>query len=295
MHPQNTPPRDVVDHLRARGVIDADAVFAPLRGGRTNLSWHATAAGSAADVVLKLYRADDQNPLFPNQPDAELAALHHLHPKDLAARALASGQTRSGRWLVYEHVPGECWTSDVRAVARVLAKLHATSPWDGLRRTVRGSREIAVQTLLILSHCAEGLRDTVMGLRPTEHVAPAADLCLIHGDPVPGNMLVDDQGVRLIDWQCPALGDPCEDLALFLSPAMQYLYRGQTLSVDEQLMFLSAYPSPQRVARYRALRPWFGWRMVAYCAWRETVGDQDYAEAARFEIRDLTSPTHLPG
>ena len=30
--------------------------------------------------------------------------------------------------------------------------------------------------------------------------------------------------MRLIDWQCPALGDPAEDIACFLSPAMQVIY-----------------------------------------------------------------------
>ena len=104
---------------------------------------------------------------------------------------------------------------------------------------------------------------------------------------MPGNIITGPQGITLIDWQCPALGDPAEDLAAFLSPAMQWLYRGQTLTPDQEQVFLSAYPNPETTARYRALKPLFHWRMAAHCLWKSERGAQDYATALRLELQAL--------
>ncbi len=99
-----------------------------------------------------------------------------------------------------------------------------------------------------------------------------------------GNILVAGKSLTLIDWQCPAIGDPCEDIALFLSPAMQHLYRGSPLSPGEEVEFLGAYAQPATVSRYQALRPWYGWRMAAYCLWRVENGSTDYEEALQLEL-----------
>ena len=70
---------------------------------------------------------------------------------------------------------------------------------------------------------------------------------------------------------------------MFLSPAMQSLYRGNVLTRDEEAQFAAAYPDHRVVARYYALKPWFHWRMAAYCCWR---GDLD---AMRLEMAALQS------
>jgi thiamine kinase-like enzyme len=110
-------------------------------------------------------------------------------------------------------------------------------------------------------------------LRPIGQVPPLPLLSLIHGDPVPGNLLAHDGTLTLIDWQCPQMGDPSEDLALFLSPAMQVLYRGATLSPAEEEAFLAAYPDTAVVGRYLSLKPWLHWRMAGYCLWRCADGN----------------------
>ena len=91
-------------------------------------------------------------------------------------------------------------------------------------------------------------------------------------------------GLTLIDWQCPASGDPTEDIATFLSPAMQRLYRGTILSEAEREAFLAAYPDPAIVARYRALKSVYRWRMAAHCLWKAERGASDYAGALRLEF-----------
>ena len=117
--------------------------------------------------------------------------------------------------------------------------------------------------------------------------------CLLHGDPVPANIIAGARSLRLIDWQCPAIGDPCEDLAVFLSPAMQMTYRGSKLGTRETSEFLSAYPDPGIIARYRQLAPWYHWRMAAYCLWQAANGDPKAIDAKQAEIRAMHRATSV--
>ena len=100
-------------------------------------------------------------------------------------------------------------------------------------------------------------------------------------------MIAQKGGLKLIDWQCPAIGDPCEDIAVFLSPAMQIIYRGTALSTAERNAFLRAYPDEATIQRYRQLEPWYHWRMAAYCLWKEARGDKHAARAYAAEIDAL--------
>ena len=104
---------------------------------------------------------------------------------------------------------------------------------------------------------------------------------------MPGNIVAHDGTLTLIDWQCPQIGDPTEDLALFLSPAMQQVYRGAPLSAAEEAAFLDRYPDPQLVARYLALRPWYHWRMAAYCLWRDQRDGRMPSRAFDLELAAL--------
>ncbi len=104
---------------------------------------------------------------------------------------------------------------------------------------------------------------------------------------VPANIIKDPAGPTLIDWQCPAIGDAAEDLATFLSPAMQSLYAGQSLSGNEQSRFLDAYGNADAVDFYRALKPLFHRRMAAHCLWKAERGSLDNAEAMQLELAEL--------
>ena len=101
---------------------------------------------------------------------------------------------------------------------------------------------------------------------------------------MPGNIIATPNGPVLIDWQCPARGDPAEDLATFLSPAMHWLYRGKLPDEAERAQFLDAYPDPVVVDRYLRLAPLFRWRMAAHCLWKAERGAADYATALKLEL-----------
>ena len=267
---------------RMRAEIDAalgdsgGQVWRALPGGRVNRLWR------RGDVVAKLYLPGGASPLFPNDPGAEARALRALAPLGLAPVLLAEG----AGWIAYRHLPGRSWRSGVAGVAHLLARIHAR-PGDGFRDLPSGSAAILAQGAAIAADC----RGTLPPPPPDPGVPPHPRPVLIHADPVPGNLILDPQGaLTAIDWQCPARGDPAEDLAAFLSPAMQSLYRGRPLGTLAARAFLAAYPCAQTVARTRVLLPLFRWRMAAHCLWKAERGAPGYAEALALELQPELTP-----
>ncbi len=256
-------------------------------GGRTNQVWKILDDGS--DTVLKLYRTDFENPLFRNDARAEADCLTALRGSGIVPNLRATGVFEGHSWVIYDHAPGKTWSEDTRQVGRLLAKLHAISVPVELPLGCNGSADLERHAVRILVSCRSEQKQKLVAAKPQNTVAPLARVALIHGDPVPGNILVSSGGPTLIDWQCPALGDPCEDLAVFLSPAMQLIYRGAALTAEEAQVFLAEYGNPDMSARYQALRPWFAWRIAAYCLWRAENGAEDYAAAYEHEFMALTA------
>ncbi|NOE20620.1 phosphotransferase [Ruegeria atlantica] len=279
------PPRDLVDHLHAQGLVNAHPRFATLYGGRTNRVWKVK--GRDSDKVLKLYSTALRNPLFRNDAELEAQCLKALGTTGFVPRLRATGQYDEARWVFYDHAPGAPWRQDSAQVGALLRKLHTLPIAVQAPAGCNGSADLRAHGKRILQGCTSNGRDKLADLQPSNSVASTQQTCLIHGDPVAGNILVATGGLTLIDWQCPALGDPCEDLALFLSPAMQQLYRGSPLSKKEEDQFLSAYGRPEIVARYEQLRPWYAWRMATYCLWRAENGAPDYATGLNLETAIL--------
>lgn len=279
------PPQDLVDHLCASGVTEPGARFQTLYGGRSNQVWKAL--GEGGDKVLKLYRTDLPNPLFRNDPDLEAHCLRVLERSGFTPRLRAAGIHDVGNWVFYDHAPGTPWQNETQHVGRLLRRLHGLDSAIRAPKGCNGSDDLGNHAAQILAGCQSDGKQRITRLRPRHAVTPTDQCCLIHGDPVPGNILVAGTGLTLIDWQCPSIADPCEDLALFLSPAMQFLYRGAALTTTEEQEFLSAYDHPTLITRFHQLRPWYAWRMAAYCLWRAERGATDYAKALELELRAL--------
>ena len=282
-----TPPEQLLRHLSNAGHVATSDRFEVLHGGRTNQVWK---FGNGFEIkVLKLYRDTNSNALFENNSHSEINCLTTLDATGLAPRLLNQGSHPLGRWIIYEHINGRSWSSDSAPVARLLARVHAQAPLAGLTSGPNGSAEIRQQTLGILARCQANSRDRINKKMPNWPVSPIDRPCLIHGDPVPGNIVLADQDPVLIDWQCPVNGDPTEDLALFLSPAMQKLYRGTPLTLDEERQFLTAYPDSKVIQRYQTLKAWYHWRMSAYCLWQLDQGNDDYLDGFDLEYDYLNA------
>lgn len=282
---QLSPPSSLVQCLRQRGRITGPATFAPLYGGRTNQVWRIL--GQKQDLVLKLYRTTQSNPLFRNDPALEIQCLTTLADTGFVPNLRDSGQFEQAHWVLYDHAPGATWRENPPLAANVLRNLHTTLVPLDAPMGCNGSVEIAAHAETILGLCTSAGRRRLTAARPSTVVPPTSGIRLIHGDPVAGNILCQENMAILIDWQCPLLGDPCEDLAMFLSPAMQFLYRGQALTDDEIEHFIAAYGCSGTTDRLRQLLPWYHWRMSAYCLWRAENGTDDYARAMEFELASL--------
>ncbi|WP_299948418.1 aminoglycoside phosphotransferase family protein [uncultured Ruegeria sp.] len=256
-----------------------------LYGGRTNRVWKVLSGPS--DAVLKLYGAPFQNPMFRNDAQLEADCLRALNNTGYVPNLRATGSIGAASWVYYDHAPGNPWRDGVESVATLLRHLHGLPIDLELPQGCNGSVELREQAEQILLSCQSAEKQRLTALRPEGVVEPLANRRLIHGDPVAGNILQASTGLTLIDWQCPAMGDPCEDLAIFLSPAMQHLYRDATLSEAEVASFLTAYDQREITERYLLLRPWFSWRMAAYCLWRIENGSPDYIPAFELEINEL--------
>ncbi|WP_371808978.1 phosphotransferase [Ruegeria sp. HKCCD7255] len=279
------PPPGLVPQLRARGLVDEGVRFEMFYGGRTNQVWKVLGKGS--DTVLKLYKTDFQNPMFRNDAQLEAACLQALSTSGFVPELRATGRFENDNWVYYDHAAGTPWEQDPEPVAELLQKLHNLSPKVAAPKGRNGSAALAAQTRAILRLCRSEQSTHIARQEPKGEIAPTPLPVLIHGDPVPGNILVAPAGLTLIDWQCPSLGDPSEDLALFLSPAMQHLYRGAALTQVEVARFLTAYADPHIIARYKALKPWYAWRMAAYCLWRIETGAPDYQQGFELELEAL--------
>ena len=271
--------------VSARGLNAATARWVALDGGRTNQTWRV--ADGTRQIVVKLFAKDSQNPLFPNDPEREIRALRHLEHHNLAPRLVDHFVTPFGQCVIYEHLRGQTWETDPAPVARLLKRLHRLDAPEGLRATPDGSLALRRHGDMILELCPRSAADWAHDLMPRTTIPPVGTNSLLHGDPVPGNIVGEGSDWRLIDWQCPAAGDPCEDIAIFLSPAMQLAYRGTALSEAEKTAFLDAYDDVDIMKRYNTVAPWYHWRMLAYCLWQQAKGDPEAAIRAMAEAETL--------
>lgn len=267
------------------GHVPKHAMWSRLVGGRSNPVWRITSEVMARDLVCKLYNEAAATPLFANDGTREALVLKHLADTGIAPEFVAFLDSALGASVLYQHIVGMPWSRGVEDVAKLMARLHQIEPPDGLPETITSPVTLIAET------CA--MADTIGAkLAPPPSVSddlPAATRRFLHGDIVPGNIVVTEKGLRLIDWQCPVVGDPAADIAIFLSPAMQVLYGNRPLSSEEQSMFLKSYVDAGGdavgVARYEALAPLFHWRMASYCDWKTAHGDGAYQNVAALERR----------
>jgi aminoglycoside phosphotransferase (APT) family kinase protein len=275
-------PEPLIDRLIAAGALpERPATVAPLAGGYTNRVWRLDL--SDRRLLLKAFSGPTDNPLFPNLPDHEAAALGALTGLGVAPDLVAALPADDGPAAVlYAWVEGEPWREDAAAVARLLGRVHAAPPPPGLRALAVAPEAVLTHGDRLRALASPARRALLDGLRPVPRPAPPPGrLALVHTDCGPGNVIAGPAGLRLIDWQCPGLGDPVEDLACFLSPAMMRLYDRPPLNPAEAGAFLAAYPDPSAAARYRAVGLAFHWRIAAYCLWRAEALAEARPEAAR--------------
>ena len=267
------------------GHVSKHANWSRLMGGRSNPVWRITSDDMSHDLVCKLYDEAAATPLFANDGTREALALKYLSDTGIAPDFVAFLDSALGASVLYRHVDGMPWSGAVEDVAQLMATLHQIEAPEGLPETITSPVTLIAETRAMAD--ASGIN--LVSPPPFTDDLPAANRCFLHGDIVPGNIVATENGPRLIDWQCPTIGDPAADIAIFLSPAMQVLYGNRPLSPAEQTAFLKAYVNAGGdvigAARYAALAPLFHWRMACYCDWKAAHGDVAYRDVAALERR----------
>lgn len=255
-----------------------------LAGGRSNTSWCIDQR-----LVCKLFRPERATMLFPNDPPAEKRALSALAGTGLAPRFVGDVETDAGHCLLYDYVDGAPLAADRDAFFRTgaaLRRLHGQPIPDGLRVLRRDSAAIATQAQALLAECDSDVARALAQNPPIGAFADDSPGVFLHGDPVPANIIDGPAGIVFIDWQCPAIGDACEDIAIFLSPAMQCLYGAGPIDDGLADRFLAGYGA-DIIARYRIRAPFYHYRLAAYCLWQAERGAPGYGAAARAELAKL--------
>jgi len=253
---------DLYIFLTGVGLVDEPACFSKLTGGFHNAVWLIEIGDQ--QLVAKCFSETMMGTLFPNLPVDEAEALRRLEGLDVAPRLV-------GFWpevslLVYEYVEGSMWNSDMVGVAELLLRKEVADP-NGFRTVPLTSEDILIEGDLLFARCAS----EAVEFRPKPIAIPKLEkLSLIHTD-VGVNLVGAGSGLRLIDWQCPATGDICEDIYSFLSPAFQILGGRPPLTDAQISIFWNALDRPDLAHRYEQLRASFAWRFSGYCAWQAQI------------------------
>ncbi|GAA3859066.1 aminoglycoside phosphotransferase family protein [Celeribacter arenosi] len=255
-----------------------------MAGGRTNALWRVR--DGETDLVLKVFDRTRGNAMFPNNPACEAIALNALAQTNLAPKLLKSLRTDRAEAIAYEHLEGTPLERANGSLLSALSRLHTVPPPLGLRSIACGETDLLAQGDAFLESLTDPLSRSVARKRPEPANLPnRGPQVFLHGDPIAPNAIQGHAGLRFIDWQCPAIGDPVLDIAVAMSPAMHVAYGNRPLDPQEIDDALDAYDAPDTIARYRAFRPVLAWRMACYCAWKAAKGEAIYGEAAEAELR----------
>jgi len=236
-----------------------------LAGGYRNEVWKVRAGGRW--LIEKRYSEEpgDPNPMYPNLPDHEAAALQLLGPRGLAPELVS----HEPGVVTYRYVPGAMWRRGTAAVATLLGDVHALPPLRSLRELCGSAAEAVAHGDTMVHAVPARMAAGLLTLRPR---SPSSQLVrrrsLVHTDCGPGNLVRSARGLVLIDWQCPGRGDAVEDIACFLSPAMMILYQMAPHSPAACDEFLASYPDRSTVRRYHRDAAAWHYRIGGYCVWR---------------------------
>lgn len=275
---------EVEAFLRDKGLWQGPVSVRSLKGGYQNEVLDVTTG--AQRMVLKRFMPATTGTLFPNLPADEARALESLGPLDVAPRLLGYWPDRA--LMAYGFVEGRQWETGVADVARLLLRKEAADP-KGFRRVPLDPEGILAEGDALFARC----KASPGAARPVPVAVPAPDrLSLIHTDLGASNLIGAGEGLRIIDWQCPAAGDLAEDIYSFLSPAFQVLNLHDALTGAEEAAFWQALGRPDLRARYALLRPCYAWRFAGYCLWRsETRPEPEvrarYVQAWQAELRHM--------
>ncbi|MDA9287302.1 phosphotransferase [Amylibacter sp.] len=267
------------NYLSMQGILSNQTVWHAQTGGKTNKVWRLV---GEKDLICKLYLETKTNPLFNNIPEAEHRCLLWLEGSNIAPKPYRFLKTPFGEVLLYNFISGETWSHDVETVSELLTRIRNHKYPKGLRTLSTVPSDIKQTGFEIINSLNGYHKNELMNICPDVSISDIEPV-LLHTDVVPGNLILGEKGLRLIDWQCPAIGDPIVDIVMFLSPGMHKIYGSGKFSIKDHEDFLMNL-TPKLRSRYNMIGPLYHWRLAAYCFWKAEQGFIEYEKAALAEI-----------
>ena len=291
------PTHQIIQTLLSQGLIgqNINVEIKPLTGGYHNYVYRLQ-ADENIDWVIKQYVTHSSVPLFPVLPDHEAGALQLFQDVGVAPDFVDFlPDAKNGAILVYQFIEGQMWQDNVIAVAHMFDRVHRTPLGGKFRYLNVWPTELIQHTQSILEEMQDK-REAEALLSDFMHDCECDDIivrCLVHTDCGPGNIIVGNEEPRLIDWQCPGLGDPVEDLVNFTSPAIQILYGLSPLTQIQRQAFFDAYNNPAAKSRFDQLGNYYRLRFTAYCLYREEQLQVQQPEIAALYRKALSAELTL--
>jgi len=279
MNSNNQIKNQLQNYLLMQGILSNQTVWHAQTGGQTNKVWRLI---GEKDLICKLYSETENNPLFNNTPEEEYKCLLWVDGSGIAPKPYKYLKTPFGEVLLYNYIKGQTWSHDVSTVSELLTRIHKHKYPKDLRILSALPSDIKQTGLEIINKLNNYHKNKLINICPDVSISDIEPV-LLHTDVVPGNLILGDEGLRLIDWQCPAIGDPIIDIMMFLSPGMHEIYGSGKLSMKDHEGFLMSLSSDLR-NRYNKIGPLYHWRLAAYCVWKAEQGFIEYEEAALAEI-----------
>ena len=267
---------NILAYLRENRLLPAGDEFelTPLTGGFWNDVYRLR--GNGRDWVIKHFRAarpGAANPdgLYPILPQAEALALQTLRGRQIAPEPVAF--LPDGPLLVYEYFAGHVWQKDFVGIGRLLRRLHDVPvPLDsGFRHLPLTPAGILQQGDRILEQAeADALVQQLQAVRPTpQPCPPPSRLALVHTDAWVGNFIQNGREIRLIDWQCPGLGDAAEDAWTFLESGYEMLLGRPRFAEQVRAEFWRGYEATAVHHHLQFMAPYYTYRVAAHCCLRQ--------------------------
>ena len=278
---------DPVEFLIEQGLLrDRGVTAKSLTGGYLNQVTRVRGAG--IDWVVKRFMPETELALFPNFPADEAEALKRASALGLAPKPIGFFEG-DNPVLVYGFCEGEVWQEGVGEVARMMRRLRDVDA-NGFRHVPMAPAEILADGDAFLAKLEPAMRARLAAARPAPFEIDPVPRSFLHTDIGPGNIIATQDGrLVVIDWQCPAAGDPVQDMVAFLSPAFQILYGCAPLSTQDEADFHLAYDDAATKERYERLLPFYDWRMAGYCATRKLKYADTRPEASQRYDRALAA------
>ncbi|MDC1349186.1 phosphotransferase [Amylibacter sp.] len=279
MNLDNEIKNQLQNYLVTQRVISNQIVWHAQTGGQTNKVWRLI---GEKDLICKLYSETENNPLFNNTPEEEYKCLLWVDGSGIAPKPYKYLKTPFGEVLLYNYIKGQTWSHDVSTVSELLTRIHKHKYPKDLRILSALPSDIKQTGLEIINKLNNYHKNKLINICPDVSISDIEPV-LLHTDVVPGNLILGEKGLRLIDWQCPAIGDPIVDIVMFLSPGMHKIYGAGKFSIKDHEDFLMNL-TPKLRSRYNIIGPLYHWRLAAYCFWKAEQGFIEYEKAALAEI-----------